>query len=58
MLSVLLGIRVSLLQPLSQRVASVPQTWWLVMFGLVVYMAEMGPLLHSIWKPLAVTQGL
>ena len=24
------------------------------MFGLVVYMGEMGPLLRQIWKPLAV----
>merc|ERR1719159_2221197 len=29
-------------------------TWWLIMFGLVVYMGEMGPLLRQIWKPLAV----
>mmetsp|Transcript_39411 Transcript_39411/g.59556 ORF Transcript_39411/g.59556 Transcript_39411/m.59556 type:complete len:91 (-) Transcript_39411:449-721(-) len=26
--------------------------WWLIMLGLVVYMADMGPLLKAIWKPL------
>jgi len=28
--------------------------WWLTMLILVVYMAEMGTLLHAIWRPLAL----
>mmetsp|Transcript_59948 Transcript_59948/g.111133 ORF Transcript_59948/g.111133 Transcript_59948/m.111133 type:complete len:102 (-) Transcript_59948:332-637(-) len=28
--------------------------WWLTMLSLVVYMADMGPLMWHIWKPLAV----
>eukprot|EP00747_Dinoflagellata_sp_TGD_P164193 gnl/TRDRNA2_/TRDRNA2_183766_c0_seq1.p1 gnl/TRDRNA2_/TRDRNA2_183766_c0~~gnl/TRDRNA2_/TRDRNA2_183766_c0_seq1.p1 ORF type:complete len:109 (+),score=24.42 gnl/TRDRNA2_/TRDRNA2_183766_c0_seq1:39-329(+) len=32
--------------------------WWLIMLVLVVYMAEMGALLHAIWRPLALLLGI
>lgn len=28
--------------------------WWLIMLISVIWMAEMGTLLHSIWRPLAM----
>mmetsp|Transcript_17843 Transcript_17843/g.31250 ORF Transcript_17843/g.31250 Transcript_17843/m.31250 type:complete len:92 (-) Transcript_17843:89-364(-) len=27
--------------------------WWFIMLALVIYMAEMGPMLVAVWRPLA-----
>ncbi|CAK9090923.1 unnamed protein product [Durusdinium trenchii] len=27
--------------------------WWFIMLVLVIYMAEMGPILWEVWRPLA-----